>query len=93
MALRPLSALLPDLDAPTDLEVVDQTDSSVTLEWKNSKAAVESYQVKHSTLSGTEHGVTHFLPSAGDITLATITGEDQTRGVGGLGGRKSTNFL
>ncbi|XP_061118377.1 tenascin-like isoform X1 [Conger conger] len=63
-----------DLDAPTDLEVVDQTDSTVTLEWKNSKAAVESYQVKHSTLSGAEHGVTHFLPSAGDVTLATITG-------------------
>ncbi|KAJ8286405.1 hypothetical protein GJAV_G00038900 [Gymnothorax javanicus] len=63
-----------ELDAPTDLEAVDQTDSTVTLEWKNSKAAVESYQVKYSTLDGAEHGAMHFLPSAGDITLATISG-------------------
>ncbi|XP_035247745.1 tenascin-like isoform X2 [Anguilla anguilla] len=62
------------LDAPTDLEVVDQTDETVTLEWKNSKAAVESYQVKYSTLSGAQHGAMHFLPSAGEVTLATITG-------------------
>ncbi|KAJ8339423.1 hypothetical protein SKAU_G00362090 [Synaphobranchus kaupii] len=63
-----------DLDAPTDLEVVEETDETVTLEWQNSKAAVESYQVKYSTLTGAQHGVMHFLPSAGDITLATITG-------------------
>ncbi|XP_036385252.1 tenascin-like [Megalops cyprinoides] len=63
-----------DLDAPKDLEAVAQTDESVTLEWQNSRAEVDSYQVKYSTLSGAEHGVMQFPRMAGDITQATITG-------------------
>ncbi|KAJ8395853.1 hypothetical protein AAFF_G00027360 [Aldrovandia affinis] len=63
-----------DLDPPKDLQVVDHTDETVTLEWKNSKAAIKNYQVKFNTLSGTGHGVMHFLPSASDTTLGTITG-------------------
>ncbi|KAG7476826.1 hypothetical protein MATL_G00086960, partial [Megalops atlanticus] len=63
-----------DLDAPKDLEAVAQTDESVTLEWRNSRAEVDSYQVKYSTLSGAEHGVMQFPRMAGDITQATITG-------------------
>ncbi|XP_038827313.1 tenascin-like [Salvelinus namaycush] len=63
-----------DLDAPKDLQPLSQTDNSVTLEWRNSRADVDSYRVKYSPISGGSHGEEVFPRGSGDNTQATITG-------------------
>uniref|UniRef100_A0A8C8DBM8 Tenascin C n=1 Tax=Oncorhynchus tshawytscha TaxID=74940 RepID=A0A8C8DBM8_ONCTS len=63
-----------DLDAPKDLKPLGQTDDSVTLEWINSRADVDSYRVKYSPISGGSHGEEVFSRGSGDSTQATITG-------------------
>uniref|UniRef100_A0A8C7L1S6 Tenascin C n=1 Tax=Oncorhynchus kisutch TaxID=8019 RepID=A0A8C7L1S6_ONCKI len=63
-----------DLDAPKDLKPLGQTDNSVTLEWINSRADVDSYRVKYSPISGGSHGEEVFSRGSGDSTQATITG-------------------
>ncbi|XP_062290379.1 tenascin-like isoform X2 [Scomber scombrus] len=62
------------LDAPKDLQAISQTDSSITLEWRNSEADVGSYRVKYSPISGAAHGEEVFPRGPGDTTQATITG-------------------
>ncbi|XP_043095564.1 tenascin isoform X3 [Puntigrus tetrazona] len=62
------------LDAPTDLKAVDQTDSSITLEWKNSRSSIDGYRVKYGPIAGGGHGEDTFPRRAGDTTWATITG-------------------
>ena len=62
------------LDAPKNLQVVSQTESSITLEWTDSKADVGSYRVKYSPISGATHGEDVFPKGPGDRTEATITG-------------------
>uniref|UniRef100_A0A674F1M5 Tenascin Ca n=1 Tax=Salmo trutta TaxID=8032 RepID=A0A674F1M5_SALTR len=61
-----------DLDSPKDLQPLGQTDNSVTLEWRNSRA--DSYRVKYSPISGGSHGEEVFPRGSGDNTQATITG-------------------
>ncbi|XP_029506333.2 tenascin-like isoform X3 [Oncorhynchus nerka] len=63
-----------DLDSPKDLQPLGQTDNSVTLEWKNSRADVVSYRVKYSPISGGSHGEEVFPRGPGGNTQATITG-------------------
>ncbi|XP_028318004.1 tenascin-R isoform X9 [Gouania willdenowi] len=63
-----------DIDAPADLQVVSQTDTSIALQWTNSQAEVGSYRVKYSPLSGALHGEEVFPRGPGDNTQATITG-------------------
>uniref|UniRef100_A0A672GFQ3 Tenascin C n=1 Tax=Salarias fasciatus TaxID=181472 RepID=A0A672GFQ3_SALFA len=43
-----------NLDAPTDLQTVELTDESITLEWRNSRAEVDNYRIKYGPLSGGE---------------------------------------
>ncbi|KAE8285319.1 Tenascin [Larimichthys crocea] len=62
------------LDAPTDLQAMSQTDDSITLEWTNSQADVESYLVKYSPISGATHGEELVPRGPGVSTTATITG-------------------
>ncbi|XP_036070295.1 tenascin isoform X3 [Oryzias melastigma] len=62
------------LDAPTSLQAVSQTDSSVTLEWTNSQADVDSYRVKYSPISGAAHGEEVIPKRQGSTTQTTITG-------------------
>uniref|UniRef100_A0A8C7Z313 Tenascin C n=1 Tax=Oryzias sinensis TaxID=183150 RepID=A0A8C7Z313_9TELE len=62
------------LDAPTGLQAVSQTDNSVTLEWTNSQADVDSYRVKYSPISGAAHGEEVVPRGSGLTTQATITG-------------------
>ncbi|XP_062269417.1 tenascin-like [Platichthys flesus] len=62
------------LDAPRHLRAISQTDSSITLEWTNSRADVGSYRVKYTPISGATHGEDVFLRGPGDTTKATITG-------------------
>ncbi|XP_077096977.1 tenascin isoform X1 [Siphateles boraxobius] len=63
-----------DLDAPKHLKAVEQTDESITLEWKNSRANVLNYRVKYGPLSGGEHGELVFPSGPQDTTQAKITG-------------------
>ncbi|KAK3514893.1 hypothetical protein QTP70_033821, partial [Hemibagrus guttatus] len=63
-----------DLDAPTNLRAIDQTDESITLEWKNSQANVPSYRIKYGPLSGGEHGELTFPTGPQDTTQAKISG-------------------
>lgn len=64
-----------DLDAPKHLKAVEQTDESITLEWKNSRANILNYRVKYGPLSGGEHGELVFPSGPQDTTHAKITGE------------------
>uniref|UniRef100_A0A8C1Y512 Tenascin C n=1 Tax=Cyprinus carpio TaxID=7962 RepID=A0A8C1Y512_CYPCA len=63
-----------DLDAPKHLKAVEQTDESITLEWKNSLSDVLNYRVKYGPLSGGEHGERVFPSGPQDTTQAKITG-------------------
>ncbi|XP_026102448.1 tenascin-like isoform X2 [Carassius auratus] len=63
-----------DLDAPKHLKAAEQTDESITLEWKNSRANVLNYRVKYGPLSGGEHGELVFPSGPQDTTQAKITG-------------------
>ncbi|XP_044052317.1 tenascin isoform X1 [Siniperca chuatsi] len=67
-------SFLTDLDAPRDLQMVELTDESITLEWKNSQAQVDNYRIKYGPLSGGEHGELLFPPGPKDTTQAKITG-------------------
>ncbi|KAF0033551.1 hypothetical protein F2P81_013617 [Scophthalmus maximus] len=57
-------SFLTDLDAPRDLQTVELTDESITLEWKNSRAQVENFRINVFILwlyaglrPGTEYGM------------------------------------
>ncbi|XP_008334106.1 tenascin isoform X1 [Cynoglossus semilaevis] len=67
-------SFLTDLDAPRNLQTVDVTDESITLEWRNSQAHVDNYRIKYGPLSGGEHGELLFGPGPKDTTQAKITG-------------------
>ncbi|KAM9360882.1 tenascin [Symphorus nematophorus] len=67
-------SFLTDLDAPRDLQTVELTDESITLEWKNSRAQVDNYRIKYGPLSGGEHGELLFPPGPKDSTQAKISG-------------------
>ncbi|XP_061763849.1 tenascin-like [Nerophis ophidion] len=62
------------LDAPRELAAVSQTENTVTLRWRNTRADVDSYRVKYSPLSGAAHGEEAFPRGPGDFTTATIRG-------------------
>uniref|UniRef100_A0A669AZD1 Tenascin Cb n=1 Tax=Oreochromis niloticus TaxID=8128 RepID=A0A669AZD1_ORENI len=67
-------SFLTDLDAPRDLQTVELTDESITLEWKNSRAQVDNYRIKYGPLSGGEHEELLFPSAPKDSTQAKITG-------------------
>ncbi|XP_061913382.1 tenascin-like isoform X5 [Entelurus aequoreus] len=62
------------LDTPRELAAVSQTENSITLRWRNTRANVDSYRVKYSPLSGAAHGEEVFPRGPGDFTTATISG-------------------
>ncbi|XP_055360432.1 tenascin isoform X2 [Betta splendens] len=67
-------SFLTDLDAPRDLQTVELSDESITLEWRNSRAQVDRYRIKYGPLSGGEHGELLFPRGPKDFTQAKITG-------------------
>ncbi|XP_028270785.1 tenascin isoform X2 [Parambassis ranga] len=67
-------SFLTDLDAPRDLQTVELTDETITLQWQNSRAQVDSYRIKYGPLSGGDHGELLFSPGPKDSTQAKITG-------------------
>ncbi|KAM8802871.1 tenascin isoform 1-T1 [Rhynchonycteris naso] len=62
------------LDAPRNLRRVSQTDSSITLEWKNGKAAGDSYRIKYAPISGGDHAEVEVPRSQQTTTKTTLTG-------------------
>ncbi|XP_074412156.1 tenascin isoform X1 [Zonotrichia albicollis] len=63
-----------DLDAPRNLKRVSQTDSSITLEWKNSHANVDNYRIKFAPISGGDHVEITAPKGSQATTRATLTG-------------------
>ncbi|XP_053512455.1 tenascin isoform X2 [Artibeus jamaicensis] len=62
------------LDAPRNLRRVAQTDSSITLEWRNGKAAIDSYRIKYAPISGGDHAEVEVPRSQQATTKTTLTG-------------------
>ncbi|XP_040819052.1 tenascin isoform X5 [Ochotona curzoniae] len=62
------------LDAPRNLRRVSQTDNSITLEWRNVKAAIDSYRIKYAPISGGDHAEADVSKSQGATTKTTLTG-------------------
>ncbi|XP_030363032.1 tenascin isoform X3 [Strigops habroptila] len=63
-----------DLDAPKNLKRVSQTDSSITLEWKNSHANIDNYRIKFAPISGGDHAEITVPKGNQATTRATLTG-------------------
>ncbi|XP_075416503.1 tenascin isoform X5 [Tenrec ecaudatus] len=62
------------LDAPRNLRRISQTDNSITLEWRNSKAAIDSYRIKYAPISEGEHAEIEVPKSQQATTKTTLTG-------------------
>ncbi|XP_048669180.1 tenascin isoform X8 [Marmota marmota marmota] len=62
------------LDAPRNLRRVSQTDSSITLEWRNVKAAIDNYRIKYAPISGGDHAEVDVPKSQQTTTKTTLTG-------------------
>ncbi|XP_076420474.1 tenascin isoform X6 [Peromyscus maniculatus bairdii] len=62
------------LDAPKNLRRVSQTDSSITLEWRNVKADIDSYRIKYAPISGGDHAEADVPKSQQATTKTTLTG-------------------
>ncbi|XP_073081717.1 tenascin isoform X3 [Manis javanica] len=62
------------LDAPRNLRRVSQTDTSITLEWKNGKAAGDTYRIKYAPISGGDHAEVEVPRSPHATTKTTLTG-------------------
>ncbi|XP_061673419.1 tenascin-like isoform X1 [Syngnathoides biaculeatus] len=63
-----------DLDAPRELQKLELTDESITLQWKNSQAQVDNYRIKYGPLSGGEHRELLFPAGPKETTQAKIIG-------------------
>ncbi|XP_016007900.2 tenascin isoform X7 [Rousettus aegyptiacus] len=62
------------LDAPRNLRRVSQTDNSITLEWRNGKAAIDNYRIKYAPISGGDHAEVEVPKSQQATTKTTLTG-------------------
>lgn len=62
------------LDAPRNLRRVSQTDDSITLEWRNVKADIDSYRIKYAPISGGDHAEIDVPKSQQATTKTTLTG-------------------
>ncbi|KAL6089095.1 hypothetical protein STEG23_029009 [Scotinomys teguina] len=62
------------LDAPKNLRRVSQTDNSITLEWRNVKADIDSYRIKYAPISGGDHAEADVPKSQQATTKTTLTG-------------------
>ena len=74
------------LDAPRNLRRISQTDNSITLEWRNVKAAADSYRIKYAPISGGDHAEVEVPRSQQTTTRTTLTGELHLPDLTGPGG-------
>ncbi|XP_077412011.1 tenascin-R isoform X4 [Vanacampus margaritifer] len=70
-----LSALsfFSEIDAPKNLRLLSKTSTSLELEWDNSEAQVEAYQVVYSTLAGDQYEKVIVPRNEGATTKTTLT--------------------
>ncbi|XP_059956630.1 tenascin isoform X6 [Mesoplodon densirostris] len=62
------------LDAPRNLRRISQTDNSITLEWRNVKAATDSYRIKYAPISGGDHAEVEVPRRQQTTTKTTLKG-------------------
>ncbi|XP_033960707.1 tenascin-R isoform X4 [Pseudochaenichthys georgianus] len=62
-----------EIDAPKNLRLVSKTSTSLELEWDNSEAETESYQVVYSTLAGDQYDKVIVPRNEGATTKTTLT--------------------
>uniref|UniRef100_A0A4W4ECM5 Tenascin R (restrictin, janusin) n=1 Tax=Electrophorus electricus TaxID=8005 RepID=A0A4W4ECM5_ELEEL len=62
-----------EIDAPKDPRVVSKTSTSLELDWENSEADVEGYQVVYSTLAGDQYDRVEVPRGSGGTTRITLT--------------------
>lgn len=83
------------LDAPRNLRRVSQTDNSITLEWRNGKAAIDNYRIKYAPISGGDHAEVEVPRSQQATTKTTLTGlrpgTEYGIGVSAVKGDKESN--
>ncbi|XP_004372183.1 tenascin [Trichechus manatus latirostris] len=62
------------LDAPRNLRRISHTENSITLEWRNGKAAIDSYRIKYAPISGGDHAEIEVPKSQQATTKTILTG-------------------
>ncbi|XP_044075891.1 tenascin-R isoform X3 [Siniperca chuatsi] len=62
-----------EIDAPKNLRLVSKTSTTLELEWENSEAEVEGYQVVYSTLAGDQYDKVIVPRNEGATTKTTLT--------------------
>lgn len=62
-----------EIDAPKNLRLMSKTSTSLELEWDNSEAEVEGYQVVYSTLAGDQYDKVIVPRNEGVTTKTTLT--------------------
>ncbi|XP_064197735.1 tenascin-R isoform X1 [Anguilla rostrata] len=62
-----------ELDAPKNLRVLSRTSTALEVEWDNSEAEAELYQVVYSTLAGDQYDKIIVPRNAGPTTKTTLT--------------------
>ncbi|KAF3858262.1 hypothetical protein F7725_011463 [Dissostichus mawsoni] len=62
-----------EIDAPKNLRLVSKTSTSLELEWDNSEAETEGYQVVYSTLAGDQYDKVIVPRNEGATTKTTLT--------------------
>ncbi|XP_010792748.1 tenascin-R [Notothenia coriiceps] len=62
-----------EIDAPKNLRLVSKTSTSLELEWDNSEAEMEGYQVVYSTLAGDQYDKVIVPRNEGATTKTTLT--------------------
>ncbi|XP_027141373.1 tenascin-R isoform X4 [Larimichthys crocea] len=62
-----------EIDAPKNLWLVSKTSTTLELEWDNSEAEVEDYQVVYSTLAGDQYNKVIIPRNEGATTKTTLT--------------------
>ncbi|XP_061550695.1 tenascin-R isoform X4 [Phycodurus eques] len=85
-----------EIDAPKNLRLLSKTSTTLELEWDNSEAQVEAYQVVYSTLAGDQYEKVIVPRNEGDTTKATLTdllpGTEYGIGISGMrGSNQSTS--
>uniref|UniRef100_A0A8C5RD78 Tenascin C n=1 Tax=Laticauda laticaudata TaxID=8630 RepID=A0A8C5RD78_LATLA len=75
MASDPITEnFVTDLDAPQNLRHISQTDRTITLEWKNSRAMPDVYRIKYAPLSGGDHAEVTVPRSNQATSKVTLSG-------------------
>uniref|UniRef100_A0A8C2ZVX2 Tenascin-R n=1 Tax=Cyclopterus lumpus TaxID=8103 RepID=A0A8C2ZVX2_CYCLU len=62
-----------EIDAPKNLRLVSKTSTTLELEWDNSEAEVEGYQVVYSTLAGDQYDKVNVPRNEGATTKTSLT--------------------